>query len=621
MITFFLIAGLVAADAEEHPVRPYVDPTQLAVDWPKHSHYKQPWRAFMETKSGSDFLRGLGVNYTVTANDEVAIRLLAQAGFRAVRLEVPWTNMRWDESGLENEKQLRQTLSLFRRYQLRPTILLNANHGAPGPMRVFEKQLMVDAPKGSRTVILNDTNGITRSTGISHLTAYWAAEALITNIVPFTRECTLSKPLTRDLKAGSMLSLAQLKYLPLYPVGTTEFDQTAAGWVRYATMVCGLVRDAGIDSFDVEIWNELSFGSNFLEINRYYQPPLVAGAPDFLREGGAAWELARRTVTAVKREHPEARCIWGFSNTTFFHTAIEGMPAGMDGQSYHPYGADTRRLPEREYNKGRPELNVEGYTPTVEIRMPEGWAHTFLQTESLMRLLEPRSRERRPPGVSRFLHFMTEHGVGPSSTGVRDEKGAWELKAKCALRSFSLWLNKGIDTLHYFSAYDKDRLGMGLLPVNLPTLPANASFDEVATLPMRAVRNLTKAFAGSAPLPATTNLSVDVVALGPQGKNFEGDATHPPLWQRNCFAFLPFQVDSKTFVIVTYVMSWDVTRPFDEARYRLAIGGFNAPAREVTLYDPLRDETIPVRRLDRGGNQLEVEIPTTDTPRLLTIRL
>jgi len=615
-----LLTVVAKACAQEFPVRPYVDPTQLDVPWPKHSHYKQPWRAFLETRSGHDFLRGLGINYNVTENDEVAIRLLSQAGFRSFRIEVPWANMRWDESGFTHEKQLRLVLEQCRRLGIRPTLLLNAHHGAPGPVRFFDRKLAADAPKGSRTIVLEDVKGIVRGTGVSHLTEYWAAEALITNVAPISKECTLSKPLPKALAAGTNLSLAQLKYLPLYPVGTPEFDQTAEGWVRYALMACRHAREAGISSFDVEIWNELSFGANFLEINRYYQPPLVNSPVNFLHEGGSAWELARRTIDAVRRENPGARFIWGFSNTTFFHTAIEGMPNGTDGQSYHPYGTDTRKLPEREYNRDQPKMNVEGFTPTVAIRMPEGWAHTFIQTESLMRLLNPRARTRRAPGTERFFHFMTEHGVGPRSADVHDAQAGWELKAKTALRSFCFWLNKGIETLHYFCASDKDPLGMGLLPPNASQLAAGARFDEVATLPLRAVRNLTRPFAGSTPLAATTPLTVDVVALGAQGKNFEGDATHPPLWHRDCFAFLPFQADANRFVIAAYVMTWDATRPMEEARYRLTIGGFPSPVSEITLYDPLQDRSIEARILRREGASLEVEIPIVDYPRLLTVK-
>ena len=72
-----LAAG--AVPAREYPVTPYVDPAQLDVEWPKHSHYKQPWRAFMDTKSGHDFVRGIGINLNVNENVDLAARLLAEA--------------------------------------------------------------------------------------------------------------------------------------------------------------------------------------------------------------------------------------------------------------------------------------------------------------------------------------------------------------------------------------------------------------------------------------------------------------------------------------------------------------------------------------------------------------
>ncbi len=59
------ISVSVTGGAQESAVQPYTDPGQLDVPWPKHSHYKQPWRGFLETRSGYDFLHGIGVNYNV----------------------------------------------------------------------------------------------------------------------------------------------------------------------------------------------------------------------------------------------------------------------------------------------------------------------------------------------------------------------------------------------------------------------------------------------------------------------------------------------------------------------------------------------------------------------------
>lgn len=609
----------VSGSAQEFPVRPYVDPSQLEVEWPKHSHYKQPWRAFLETRSGHGFLRGIGINYNVHGNHEEAVRLLAEAGFKTFRIEVGWGSVRWDESGLTNEKQIRQTLELCRRYGIRPTMLLNAHQGVPCPVRFFRRTLLSDAPKGARKVRFDNTDGIVVGrSGISGLTDYWAAEALITEVDSATGECALSKPLPKALKAGPV-DMATLKYLPLYPVGTRQFDETAAGWVRYALMVCRMVRDVGMEDFDIEIWNELTFGTKFLRINNYHEPDIVAFNKDFLNEGGQCWELARRTIDAVKRQSAKTRCIWGFSNTTFYHTPIEKLPPMTDGHSYHPYGTGTRKLPEREQHPDRPEHNLEGFTPTIEIRMPEGWAHTFVQTECLMRLLNPKARKRRPAGTKSFYHYITEHGVNPPECGIHDDEAAWDLKAKCALRSFCLWLNKGIDVVHYYCARSSKAQDMGLMPPNLEKIPSGAPFKEVATPPLRAVRNLTRAFADSVPLEALTPLDVDVVALGEQHKVFEGQAPHHPLWHRDVFAFLPFQVSERKFVIAVYVVTYDITKPMSEERYRLTIRNLPASPETIRLYDPLRDVTVPVRILDTGPKRATVEVSVVDYPRLLIL--
>jgi hypothetical protein len=576
----------------------------------------------LETRRGYDFLRGIGVNYHVPANDALAVRLLAESGFKTFRIEIGFGSVNWDETGLSNEPRLRKLLGLCREYDIRPTLLLNAHQGVPCPLKFFRKRLLVAATQGSRSVTLADTEGLEVGlSGINGLSDYWAAEALITKIDESTGRCDLSKPLPKDLKAGE-LSMATLKYPPLHPVGTAEFDATAGAWVRYALMVCQLAEEAGIEDFDIEIWNELTFGTRFLNINNYYdkQAPKTPPGPDFLNRGGTCWELARRTVAAVKQQHPKTRCIWGFSNTTFYHCKIPNLPPMTDGQSYHPYGTGTRRLPEREPHKDHPEWNMEGFTPTIDIRMPEGWAHTFIQTECLMRHLNPTARQNtRPEGTERFYHYITEHGVVPAECGVTDESAGWHLKTLCATRSFCLWLNKGVDVLHYFVAYDRNPLGMGLLPAELPKLPPEASFERVATEPMKAVRNLTRTFADSEPLDRTEPLAVEVTSPGEQRKIFDGDAEHPPLWHRDVLAVLPFQSTRKKFVIATYVMTYDVTEPISEEAYRLTVKGVQGTNAAVTIYDPQQDEHTRPTVLRRGDDFIEVRLLVIDQPRLLII--
>ncbi|MCS7191880.1 MAG: hypothetical protein NZ937_02705 [Armatimonadetes bacterium] len=612
------------AFAQEFPIRPYVDLMQLDVPWPKHSHLRLPWRAYLETKSGYEFLRGIGVNYNVLYRHELGIRLLAEAGFRTFRIEIGWSNVNWDETGLSNEEHWRMILGLCKRYGIRPTILLNAHHGVPCPHKFFERKVVADAPKGSRIIKLDNVADIVpRYSGLCNLTDYWACEVFITEFEPQTGECKLSKPLPKDLRAGEKVLLATLKYLPAYPVATPEFEATAKGWLRYMQLVLNLLKGVGIDDFDLEIWNELTFGSNFMRdfgINHYYDPPVAEFKIDFLHPGGHAWEIARRTIELVKSKFPRVRCIWGFSNTTFFHTPIEKLPPFTDGQSYHPYGTGTRKLPEQEQALNETWRCLEGEAPKVEIRMPEGWAHTFVQTESLMRLLNPEVRlNRKPVGVDRFYHYMTEHGVSPPECGVNDEQGSWSLKAKTVLRSFCFWLNKGIDVMHYYCAHSEHATDMGLLPTNLKELTNSVSFEQVATLPLKALRNLTRTFSGSKLLRQVSQLSVDVIALGKQTPIYT--VAGKTLWQRDAFAFLPFQCHERKFVIAIYTMTYDVTKPMTEENYRLTITGFNGTPKHIRFYDPLTDKPVSFKVSQRSKGKLVVEVSVTDYPRLLEVGL
>jgi hypothetical protein len=616
-----LLAG--AATAAEYAIAPYVDPTQLEVPWPKHSHYRQPWRAFLETRSGDGFRRGIGVNLNVPANEDLAARLLAEAGFTAARIEIGWSQVNWEETGLNDAARLGRLLQACRTHGLRPTILLNAHHGVPCPVRFFERHLVAAAAKGERSARLDSLAEIVPGRcGLSNLTDYLAAQVFITGTDPATGACTLSKPLPKDLQAGEKVLLATLKYLPAHPVGTPEFDELAAGWERYTDLVLAAVADAGIRDFEVEIWNELSFGSCFLGtwgINEYYDPAKVPRGPDFLHPGGHAWEIGRRTVERVRRTVPGASCIWGFSNTTFFHTAVEELPPGMAGQTYHPYGTGTRKLPEREQAPEDPQRCIEGFVPKHEMRLPEGWAQTFVQTESLMRLLNPEARKRHPGGSPLFLHYMTEHGVVPAECGVQSEAGAWDLKARCALRAFCFWLNKGIAVMHYYCAYDREATGMGLLPARLPELAADSASADSATPPLRALQRLTAAFADSVPLAAPRQVTVAATALAEGRPVFSGDATHPPLWERELLAVLPFQCAPERFVVALYAMTYDVTSPMPELPYRLDLGGLPAGLSARRFHDPLSNRELPVAGSVSAAGALTVELPVSDTPRLLLI--
>ena len=152
--------------------------------------------------------------------------------------------------------------------------------------------------------------------------------------------------------------MATLAYPPLYPVGTKEFDDDgrrlgplcAAGLPAGRT--CGHRRLRRGDLERADLRHAVPRHQQLLRQGEAEDPR----GPDFLNRGRHCWELARRTIEAVKREYPKARCIWGFSNTTFFHCPIAKLPPGTDGQSYHPYGTGTRSLPRQEQYPDKPRV-------------------------------------------------------------------------------------------------------------------------------------------------------------------------------------------------------------------------------------------------------------------------
>ena len=290
-------------------------------------------------------------------------------------------------------------------------------------------------------------------TGISGLTDYWGAEVLVTRVNQATGECELSKPLPKGLKKGQEVRLMTLKYLPLHPVGTKEFDETAAGLgpVRPAGLQTGGDRRGSTTSTWRSGTNSPSAPTSSTSttittrLGRRVQdqgPPRTRAGTCGSLPGGPS----RRSRRDTRR--PGAS---GDSPTRPSSTSpSRDFRPGPTARAITPTARARATYPRDEDYRDQPALNLDGFTPTAEFRIPEGWAHTFVKTESLMRLLNPEARRKHPPGVGRFYHYMTEHGVAPEEAGVKDEAAAWRLKTLCAMRSYCFWLNKGIDVLHYF---------------------------------------------------------------------------------------------------------------------------------------------------------------------------
>jgi len=189
---------------------------------------------------------------------------------------------------------------------------------------------------------------------------------------------------------------------------------------------------SGHHGYDLEIWNELTFGSKFLSINNYYTPAIgsLSMKTTPLLPGGQMWELGNRTVKAVKAGYPEARIIWALEHH-LLPSPSAMLAAVMDGQSYHPYGVGTRRYPDQEQMPTQPLAQCGQVQPENGSPNARGMGARFSSDRKPDASHQP--AEPIPPsaGNRALYHYMSEHGVYPGVELARERPDqAWEIKAK-----------------------------------------------------------------------------------------------------------------------------------------------------------------------------------------------
>jgi hypothetical protein len=618
MIGCFLLALAPAALASSDISASYVDPHLLDVPWGNYSFIRQGWRGYLETVPAARYRDGLGVVWGASpphrSADQVATDL-EWAGFRRVRLEIPWGSVKWDESGLDEASSTRvtQILRALKAHHLRPLILLNANHLQPCPVRWRDLVVQQSAAAGSRTlVVAGDVSGLGEGTAtVMSLASGTEAGPLVDSVSQAEARgpnhvLELSKATTRQIAQRDSLRIAVLRYPPLYPLGSSEFAATAAGWLRYVALVTRLVeKEYGARDFDVEVWNELTFGSAFLDVANYGRS-VPHSTPEFLHRGGSAWELASRTRALLTREHPQVTVIWGFSNTTFFHVHIDELPPRFDGQSYHPYGTGRRCY--ADLVRGRRELLLDAYVPDGCVVQPEGYAQAWQQTESLLRFLAPAARTVHPPGTGTFRHFITEHGFAPAEIGITDPLEVGRAKRGFVLRAPLLWLNKGVTALYLYDVYDPTDAGFGLFTGDGGISPA-----------LSALHRVTAEFAGPEMTAASRALSFQVMREGPQAGVLPGDPAGEHLPQEQAAALLPFQADAHRFVVAAYVMTQDFPHRLAPQSYRLTIHGVDGRNGGIRFYAPDTGLTEPVSVVAASSDSVTLRLSLTEVPRLIEI--
>ncbi len=628
----------------------YTDPNYLLeTAFGNHSHWLQAWRAYLETVPASTFLDGTGVvlNDVDSCNQNLILQMLATHGIGCTRIEEGWSNASYtNPAQLNNLTLLRSKLLACQTWGVRPHILLNSNHGFPCPAQTFNRTVTATAAAGSNQLVLNDVSGLVLGksgyTFSGHL-AFGLVTAIQGNTV------TLSQGIPAQITANTSIPMATLKFTPFSDPqnDATDYNATIAGWKSYVQTVattCAQIlgtTNAADKGFDLEIWNELTFGSDFLYIDVYYNPPIYPYTQTYTHDG--VWAHVVQATVDVVNANPSmfsgVALIDGFANTVPW-PASSTEPARVGALSHHPY-PPINSYPANEQGGGRVNAlgqneGSTGYVPTYNLSFPEYFG-TAIQTESSIRDMGPINNNVGSTVHGRYARsnnpcplWITEIGWLPQGgNGITNAAQALALKARTTARFFTFYINKGTDAVTIYDAGNGD-LGYGIIQDNFvqyaktnTTYPAN---DSSYVSPALAVTSqiAAKMTAGLDPtltLATTRPLQVTSISDAHNHSQFMGDGTsaHPNLFDREVLALLPYQVNASRFVIPYYVVTRDVRQALAPEIFSIALQGLKGIGTSISAYDPINKANVPLTINSAGSNTLSLTVTATDYPYLLIV--
>jgi hypothetical protein len=649
------------------------------------SDYIQPWRAYMETLPASQLIDSLGINFNVEAKEaDDTAQLLQEGGFKLARIEIGWNSLSYeDPSKFSNEAGVDERLEALHKHGLRPLILLNSNSGQPTPAKTFDLELTAAAPADATSVKLTKASAekvVLGKTGFNNLGGGYAAPNVLITAVNAEDVATLSKPLPAALTAGSHGATTVL-YAPFGPPELADgernpvFQETLDGWLSYVATICKKAASIfGPEGYDLEVWNELTFGSQFLHgAELYYSPARETG------KGSVEETLLDETVGYVRAPAngiPDGVGIGdGFTNTTIPSTG-EGKPKGLTALDKHPYESDSYfPATEDEYDKYKP-LNALGeaeytntgtssdpiytppFKPAFKSELPEYYL-TDTQPQTLTREIAPITttsghtsygRSTGPEGGPPLQTWITEYNL--QHTGMIGEREGHSdefasevspaqgehLQAEIALRSLTSLVSKGMSREYFYAAVGE---GWNLVSeaftkavkAHPSSYPGFAEGGETIASFKRMMEDL------QGPGPAGEARQLSLLSIAQEGNDYQfkgnGTAEYPDLYNREMLAVLPFQSSPSRFVIPVYVISENLTtieKPSEPEEsiyrydlppenYRITLGGLPESwmPPTVSAYDPITGEQTPAKLISRKGNEAVIEIAATDYPRLLSI--
>jgi hypothetical protein len=609
---------------------PYEDPRQQEIVAGRHSFFLTPWRAYMDTWPAKQYLDCLGVNFNVNSRDAVATAtVLADAGFRSARVEFGWGNVGYDApQKIRHPDEFRTTIQALQHVGIRPLVVLNANSAAPVPFKNVTVNLLKPAAVGAREIFVDHADLIRPGyTGFTTMVNQKMGFPLVIAVDSQTGRCELSAPLPHEAPAGK-LALADLKYHPfsgtLLEDGTSNpfAEETVNGWRAYVATVCQTVKeDLGTEGqtdagFDLEVWNEYTFGSDFLDERCYYDPARKFKADVSYQNHGLTCSgheiILPITVDYVNdpaNNLPGVHVISGFSNQRPWEDGASIWP-GQTGFSRHYYtsldplgrycGIWGLLSPATNIRPNDGPLNALGgvdgnpdgkdwytvspgtfFIPTIALSMPEALQYGY-RAEYLTRDIQP--FPGLWPGHFRYANPGDGHAAEFWMTETNTARGSWighivkeqhltpedprlialshYLGAKALLRTFVFQSHKGVHTIEVFAARGGD-LALGVIPdAFFKTLQEeNHQLTETVRAQtgtqLQVLSRVTWLMKSGQALAVTRPLSLTELVEHQPRLVSKGDGTreHPDRFNRDDFACLPFQLAADRYAIGYYVVT------------------------------------------------------------------
>ena len=622
-------------------------PSPVTALWTgSHSHWLQPWRSMMSTRSLATIENGIGFN-TDPGHPE-ALPMFAAAGFRHVRMSLMWSQASYDNPATISQTANATTVAFVKAAQaagLRPLVLVQAIDQGPCPYQTAVPTGAAAVAPGDTTVTLSSTAGLIA--GYSGLTGYYIpgsgasdisfisaaqvmSDALVTGIDGAT--VTLSKPVGVTIPVGGELIFNTLLYKPWSQIGTTDYNATMTGWTGFLGTVSGFMQSilgtAGKSDlgFDLEIWNETSFGSDFLDINNYYATAIVpaetvggvpAVIPDIVAQS-SAYILAHPAMFAG------VRVTDGFASVSPMQAA-SAEPAAISALSKHPYPSPIS-FPQSD--PGYWGLDTTGAV-TSDIPSYTMYAHEYFST-GINAFTFARDISTTTNWFGNVAHgqwsrtikgaiapvpvWLTE--IGTSLEGATGSRAAW-LCAKGTLRALFFNLGVGVERLYVFAGIDSSGSGLGMVPASAattPTLVLNALEASLGFIRGNVVGDQSGSLLYHGVNATVTGGTPQTLFKG------NGTAACPDFKQPDDFVVVPIQVTPLRTAFVFWFTALDMRSEMGVLPVSLTITGLGAySAPRVSALDPIGGTNVGAALHSQSSSTVVVRANASDRPFILLL--